>query len=230
MSNALATPHGDLSVASPAPAGYHQVIGPFMGSYELWARFAAGDVDGAYDLAHREWGQMVDSDPGNALWEVMGPDGTVHTPGINGSGDGATSMAHGWSTGPTSALSQYVLGIAPVGPGYATWSVAPRPGDLTWAQGRAPTPHGALDVAWRQSAEQHRFLLDVTAPSHTSGAITVPLAGEHAVVHVNGQLVWADGTFHRAAGVASAVSSGDTLTLSVPGGTTFHVDVEQVAG
>jgi alpha-L-rhamnosidase len=226
MSAALGTPHGDLSVSSPAPAGYHQVIGPFMGSYDLWARFAAGDVTGAFDLAHREWGRMVDGDPGNVLWEVMGADGTVHTPGINGAGDGATSMAHGWSTGPTSALSQYVLGIAPDSPGYATWSVAPNPGSLSWAKGRAPTPHGALDVSWRRAANGHRFLLDVTPPSGTSGTITVALAGPHAVVHVNGQLVWAANRFQPAAGVSSAVRTGDTLSLSVSGAE-FHVDVEE---
>jgi alpha-L-rhamnosidase len=226
MSAALATPHGDLSVSSPAPSGYHQVIGPFMGSYELWARFAAGDTAGAYDLLDREWGQMAQGDPGNVLWEVMGPDGTVHTPGINGAGDGATSMAHGWSTGPTSALSQYVLGIAPDAPGYATWSVEPHPGSLTWAQGTAPTPHGPLAVAWRTSAAAHQFSIDVTPPTGTAGTITVPFRGAAAVAHVNGRLVWsADGAFHPAPGVRSAVRDGDSLRISVDPGAGFHVDV-----
>lgn len=229
MSAALATPSGDLSVSSPAPAGYHQVIGPFMGSYELWARFAAGDASGAYDLLGREWGQMPDGDPGNVLWEVMGPDGTVHTPGINGSGDGATSMAHGWSTGPTSALSQYVLGIAPASPGYATWSVGPHPGSLTWAQGRAPTPHGPLGVAWTRAAAAHQFVLDVTPPAGTAGTLTVPLTGSAAVVHVNGELVWADGKFHPAPGVAGATADGGSLRIGVTSGPSFHV-VSQEAG
>lgn len=229
MSAALATPHGDLSVSSPAPAGYHRVIGPFMGSYELWARFAAGDTSGAYDLMQREWGQMPGGDPGNVLWEVMGPDGTVHTPGINGSGDGATSMAHGWSTGPTSALSQYVLGIAPDAPGFDTWSVDPHPGTLTWAQGRAPTPHGALDVAWQRVAAAHQFVLNVTPPTGTSGTITVPLAGSAAVVHVNGELVWADGVFHPAPGVTGAIVDDGSLHIAVGAGPSFHV-VSQEAG
>jgi alpha-L-rhamnosidase len=229
MSAALATPHGDLSVSSPAPAGYHQVIGPFMGSYELWARFAAGDTTGAFDLMQREWGQMPEGDPGNVLWEVMGPDGTVHTPGINGSGDGATSMAHGWSTGPTSALSQYVLGIAPETPGYSTWSVDPNPGPLSWAQGRAPTPHGALTVSWQKSAAAHQFVVDVGPPAGTTGTITVPLSGSAAVVHVNGELVWANGKFHSAPGVRGATEDGNALHIGVGAGTSFHV-VSQEAG
>lgn len=229
MSAALATPHGDLSVSSPAPAGYHQVIGPFMGSYELWARYAAGDTSGASSLLDREWGQMPDGDPGNVLWEVLGPDGTVHTPGINGSGDGRTSMAHGWSTGPTSALSQYVLGIAPDAPGYATWTVDPQPGALAWARGRAPTPKGPLDVAWTSAAAGHQFVLDVSPPAGTGGTITVPLSGSRAVVHVNGELVWVDDTFHPAPGVTGAAADGGSLRISVTTGSSFHV-VSQEAG
>ncbi|HEV3355390.1 MAG TPA: alpha-L-rhamnosidase C-terminal domain-containing protein [Pseudonocardiaceae bacterium] len=187
MAKNLDTPSGDLDVSSPAPAGYHQVIGPFMGSYELWARFAVGDTSGALDLLNREWGQMTSVDPTGVLWEVMGTDGTLHTPGINGQGNGATSLAHGWSTGPTSALSQYVLGIAPAGPGYATWTVAPHPGNLAWAQGQAPTPHGPLTVKWDQ---QHgTFSIEVTAPPRTSGTITVPAAAS-TVISVNGRIVW----------------------------------------
>jgi alpha-L-rhamnosidase len=227
MAGVLATSRGDLSVSSPAPAGYHQVIGPFMGSYEAWARFAAGDAAGAYDLLAREWGQMAQGDPGGVLWEVMGPDGTVHTPGINGAGDGATSMAHGWSTGPTSALSQYTLGIAPDAPGYATWSVAPQPGSLRWAQGRAPTPHGPLSVSWAADAEGHRFTLDVTPPPGTEGTVTVPLPGAHATVHLNGRLIWnAQDAFHAAPGVRSAVRLGASLRVSLASAPAYHVDAE----
>jgi alpha-L-rhamnosidase len=229
MSRSLGTAHGSLSVSSPAPAGYHQVIGPFMGSYELWARFAAGDTSGAFSLLDREWGQMVAGDPGGVLWEVMGPDGTVHTPGINGTGDGATSMAHGWSTGPTSALSQYVLGITPDSPGYQTWSVVPQPGQLTWAQGRAPTPHGALSVAWSHETRGHRFTLDVTPPAGTSGTIAVPLFGSPATVHVNGRLIWAHGSLHPAPGVTAAAVTGDYLRISVTAGPRYDV-TSQVTG
>jgi alpha-L-rhamnosidase len=209
MSADLNTPNGDLDVSNPAPAGYHQVIGPFMGSYELWARFAAGDTNGALDLLDREWGQMTTVDPGGVLWEVMGTDGTLHTPGINGQGNGSTSLAHGWSTGPTSALSQYVLGIAPTSPGYATWRVAPQPGDLTWAQGQAPTPHGPLAVKWGR--QRNTFSLAVTAPRGTTGTITVPVTGS-SVIRVNGRLV-------------AGPRSGDTESFTVNGGVNYQVQV-----
>lgn len=229
MAKALGTPHGNLSVSSPAPSGYHQIIGPFMGSYELWARFAAGDTAGAFDLLHREWAQMTTVDPGDVLWEVMGPDGSVHTPGINHGGDGVTSLAHGWSTGPTSALSRYVLGIAPTAPGYRTWEVVPQPGSLAWAEGRAPTPRGPLTVTWDHRSGPGGFAMTVTPPPATAGTIAVPLFGKTAVVQVNGRLVWDGASFHAAPGVTAAARQGDYLRISVSAGTGHSYEVRSRA-
>jgi alpha-L-rhamnosidase len=79
-------------------------------------------------------------DDTGTMWENFATDGA---PGL-----GATSsLAHGWSSTPASALPGYMLGIQPVAPGYATWLVQPRPGDLSWAQGQAPTPHGDVQVS-----------------------------------------------------------------------------------
>jgi alpha-L-rhamnosidase len=61
-----------------------------------------------------------------ATWEYVALDGT---PGLGK----ATSFAHGWASGPTSALSNYVLGVRPIHPGYKTWLVEPQSGDLSWA-------------------------------------------------------------------------------------------------
>ena len=46
-------------------------------------------------------------------------------------------------------LSNYILGVRPLEPGYAAFAVDPIavPG-ITWAKGRVPTPHGFIDVEW----------------------------------------------------------------------------------
>ncbi|AFH62540.1 alpha-L-rhamnosidase C-terminal domain-containing protein [Paenibacillus caseinilyticus] len=56
------------------------------------------------------------------------------------------SLCHGWASGPTAWLSEYVLGIRPLEPGCRTVRVAPQLGDLTWAEGTFPTPHGIVRV------------------------------------------------------------------------------------
>jgi len=59
---------------------------------------------------------------------------------------------HGWSSTPTRDLVMYVLGIRPEEPGFAVARVAPRLGDLAWARGAAPTPHGFVRVEARRDA------------------------------------------------------------------------------
>ncbi|WP_223693452.1 alpha-L-rhamnosidase-related protein [Leifsonia poae] len=53
---------------------------------------------------------------------------------------------HGWSSTPTKDLVQYVLGVTPGEPGFATVRVAPALGTLGWAEGAVPTPHGSVVV------------------------------------------------------------------------------------
>jgi len=48
------------------------------------------------------------------------------------------------------ALTRYVLGVRPVEPGYRRFEVKPVPGPLTWAEGRCPTPFGAIHARWER--------------------------------------------------------------------------------
>ncbi|NLT73736.1 MAG: alpha-L-rhamnosidase [Chloroflexi bacterium] len=65
---------------------------------------------------------------------------------------------HGWSSTPTRDLVFYTLGVTPEDPGYTRARIAPRPGPLGWMHGRAPTPHGMIDVGLQPG------LLSVNSP------------------------------------------------------------------
>jgi hypothetical protein len=78
------------------------------------------------------------------------------------------SHCHGWSSTPTRDLVVYTLGVQPAEPGFARARVAPALGDLEWAEGTAPTPHGPLWVR----AETERLALDSPVP------VVVEWAGE----------------------------------------------------
>ncbi len=173
---------GPLDVSSPAPAGYTQDISPYMGSFNVLADFAAGDEAAALALIRQEWGSMVSHDPGGTDWERIQLDGVPKGGGL------ADSSAHAWSTGPTPALSQYVLGVRPTSPGFATWTVAPEPGPVTWAQGVVPTPGGPISVRWRRRGRRS-FVITVQAPAHTSGTVQIPLLGRRRTMARDGQLV-----------------------------------------
>jgi alpha-L-rhamnosidase-like protein/F5/8 type C domain-containing protein len=150
---------------------------------ELVARFETGNAASALDQIRRTYGWMYANDPGITFWEGVGPGGTPYEGGF-------TSMAHGWSTGVLPALTNELLGATPTGPGFATWTVRPHPGTVSWAQGRLPTPHGPLTVHWRigEKNGDPSFTLQITAPAGTTGQVSVPVASSSPTVRVNGQV------------------------------------------
>jgi hypothetical protein len=136
------------------------------------------------------------------LWEFKNNDGGVNR--------ATASLAHGWAASPTVQLTQQVLGVSPVGPGYATWLIQPRPGRLAWAQGVVPTKYGDISADWKQTDNCNRFDLHVTTPRTTSGTIAVP-ADRHSTIAVNGRTVHA------------TVADG-YAQLTLPGGS-YHITV-----
>ena len=198
--------------SEPYSSGYSNILSPYVSGSELDARFGAGDTTNALQLLSNEWGPMIV--PGDlytgTFWENESTTGTQ--------GSGSTSMAHGWSTAPTSVLSEYVLGIQPVAAGYKTWSVKPQPGSLSWTEGQAPTPHGPLVVKWSHNTSSSEFSMLVTAPKGTSGTISVPTFGSNVDVVVNGRTVWSDGHAAQGAHGMSAVLTDGYVTLRASAG------------
>jgi len=160
-------------------------ISPYVTGFEVVARLRANDTGNAIHLLSTLWGPMIapgDSQTGT-IWEAVSFDGK---PALGRT----TSLSHGWAAMPAAALSSLVLGIQPVTAGYATWRVQPHPGDLQWAEGRAPTPKGPIDVAWGRGQATSSFTMRVVAPAETSGEIAVPTFGSRVAVFVNGRMVW----------------------------------------
>ncbi|WP_344860833.1 alpha-L-rhamnosidase C-terminal domain-containing protein [Amycolatopsis ultiminotia] len=175
------TPYGNAFMDNDTlvPDGSKRVYA-FTSYPEISARFRSGNTDSAIEEINRLYGWMATHDPGGTDWEGIGPDGSMYE-------DGFTSAAHGWSTGVVPALTNDLLGATPTGPGFSTWSVVPHPGKLAWAQGRVPTPHGALDVSWKASAND--FSMTVTGPADTTGQVSIPVPGDNATLSVDGNPV-----------------------------------------
>lgn len=212
----LWNPHG--SEPFSADTGYSQVISPYVGGFDLAARFATGDDASALTLMRNEWGPMVAPGPdySGGLWEKLNSDGS--------NTEGGNSLAHGWSTGPTSTLTGYVLGARPVDPGYSTWSIVPHPGTVAWAQGQIPTPRGAMGVKWAQDSSS--FTLEAAVPTQTSGTITIPVSNpDSKVLTVNGVTVWKKGrTVGSVPGITGISSTTSGILLTVASGGTYTVN------
>ncbi|HZR49379.1 MAG TPA: alpha-L-rhamnosidase C-terminal domain-containing protein [Streptosporangiaceae bacterium] len=106
-----------------------------------------------------------------AMWENIGPDGTAT--------EARTSLAHGWASGPTPIMTGYVLGVQPVNPGYQTFTVAPHPGTLRWAEGAVPTPYGRIFVRWARTG--HLLTLTVAVPPQATALVQLP-DGRHVTL------------------------------------------------
>ncbi|EIW74840.1 glycoside hydrolase family 78 protein [Coniophora puteana RWD-64-598 SS2] len=152
-------------------------ISPFISGFELQAHFAAGNDATAMDLLRREWGYMLYTNVSvqSTLLEGFTTNGSLYYRSQDGYNyDPAyTSHSHGWSTGPTSALTFYVLGLTLTAPQGTTWSVAPHFSGLPAAQGGFETPLGAFGVQWTMAGDGRSVSIVVRTPEGTSGTVAV---------------------------------------------------------
>merc|ERR1711874_683446 len=107
-------------------------IGTFPGSMEVNAHAAVGNSARALEMMRLQWGYMINhpNSTGSTFWEGYNRDGSFAYQSIY------MSHAHGWATGPASALSFHVLGLRPLSPGGKHYKVQPNPGDLLHCEGR----------------------------------------------------------------------------------------------
>ena len=110
---------------------------------------------------------------------LLDPDATVVCSYLSSRGynydPSLVSHAHGWSTGPTSALSFYVLGLQLTSPQGQTWSIAPHTAGLPSAEGGYETPLGWFGVKWALDAGG--WNATVSTPKGTSGSLRPPING-----------------------------------------------------
>ena len=182
-------------------------ISPFAGSMEVYARFAADDDVDALNLIRNEWGYMLDSPLGTAstFWEGYSNTGT-----LTAYPSAYTSLAHGWSTGPTGALTSEVLGISPTTPGGTAYQVVPHPGDLTHVEGTLTVAAGkTIHVSYdHDTAGDFDMQVDSSTVTGSTGVIAVPTWGQSRTITVNGQVVWNGTSFLGASGISSADTDG----------------------
>lgn len=134
----------------------------FYGYYMLRAMAKAGDYTNALNRIREYWGGMLDLGA-TTFWEDFDLEWMKNAARIDEfvSADKVDvhrsygnycyryyrhSFCHGWASGPTSWLSEYVLGVQVVEPGCRVVRIKPALGDLQWVEGTFPTPYGILKI------------------------------------------------------------------------------------
>lgn len=189
---------------APAPeAG--TTVSPFISGFELQAHFLAGQPQYAIDLMKFMWADFMLDDPrmtNSTFNEGYDVSGALHYPAY--SDDARISHAHGWSTGPLLALTNYAAGLHVTNS--STWSVYPQPGNLTSVDAGFTTAIGTFGATY--SSANGSFAYSFQTPPGTTGSFNMP--------GVSGSLRNSNGTtIALADGAVSSVAGGNwTLVLS----------------
>lgn len=154
---------------------------PYMEKYVLQALLRMGYTDAALTRMKLRFGPMVASEH-STLWEQW-----------EWSPEGKSSYNHAWSGGPMILLDEYVAGIAPLEPGYATYRVRPQLGRLVAVRAEVPSVKGLIRV--RVDRDRTHYRLRLESPANTIAIVHVPVDAVEDLgrIRANGVLVWAPG-------------------------------------
>ncbi|KAK1750399.1 Six-hairpin glycosidase-like protein [Echria macrotheca] len=155
-------------------------ISPFISSLEVAAHLTAGRTARALELIRRCWGWYLRHPNGTGSTVVEGylVDGTWGYRWDRGYGDDFSyvSHAHGWSSGPTSALTEFVLGLRVTAPLGSEWLFAPQLGDLDDVQGGFVTGLGKFWARWVRGVDGYSASL--STPAGTAGLLVLPVLAQ----------------------------------------------------
>lgn len=175
-SNYLETNWGPVGAVTPELPGN---VVPYIESFEIKGHLAARQAQRALDLIRLSWGWYLDSPYGTQSTFLEGyyTDGSFRyrDDGYN-KGGSYTSHSHGWSTGPTDALTSYIVGLRPTAPGGKQWLIEPQFGDLKFAQAGFTVPMGKFSASWITTKLGYTVTVDV--PKSTTGVARLPFPSD----------------------------------------------------
>ncbi|KAI1497120.1 Six-hairpin glycosidase-like protein [Biscogniauxia marginata] len=152
-------------------------ISPFISGVELLAHLKVGETDRAFELMRRLWGYLLNDTKftGSTFAEGLASNGSLYYRSATGYNyDPAyTSLAHSWSSAPTTALVTGVVGIDITGIGGSAWELRPQLGNLTHASAGFDTGHGRFEVSI-EVVEEELYTINVTAPANSTGKLFLP--------------------------------------------------------
>ncbi|KAI8936150.1 hypothetical protein NX059_007645 [Plenodomus lindquistii] len=191
LSDALTTFHGPIGPLTPE---LPDTISPFITSIEILSHFSALKPIRALNLTRTLWSYLIDSPlmTGSTLAEGLSGNGSLYYRSNAGYKHDAsyTSLSHGWSTGPTVALSLYLGGLEIVG--WKVWRFRPQSdGVVREVDMRFDSPMGGFGVKWWVEREDgdgdaFSFVASVVVPEGMRGG--VELVWDCGEVRVDGEV------------------------------------------
>ncbi|KAL4946308.1 hypothetical protein BDV06DRAFT_218438 [Aspergillus oleicola] len=156
-------------------------ISPFISSIELEGHFVSGHPDRALQLIEMLWGWYLSNPNGtqstvpegfliDGSWGYRGDRGYRNDPSY-------VSHAHGWSSGPTSTLTEYAVGLKITKPRGKEWSLRPgtfRFDRLNEAEAGFSTGLGRFRAGFVVEGKSGRVKVTWDMPVGTMGWVQLP--------------------------------------------------------
>jgi len=162
------------------------IVSPYYNYYVIAAMAKMNHRPEALRWIRQYWGGMID-EGATSFWEAYDTHWPTGNPHVSLQADGSTgyfvSLAHGWSSGPTSWLMEEVLGIRPTAAGFRTATLRPDLAGLAWARGTEPTPHGPIAIDLKPAR------ITVTLPAGIELSVLVPVTPGHSSILLDGKPV-----------------------------------------
>jgi alpha-L-rhamnosidase len=132
--------------------------------------------------------------------------------------DDASSLNHGWNP-PALILSQNIIGVAPVEPGWSTYHVMPKEAFLTAIKVVVPSIKGNVTVEMKKSASE--YALSVISPANTTAIVGIPKVSFTTLnqIKANGTVIWNKTFVSGVAGLTWVGEDADYVKFSVVPGT-----------
>ena len=132
--------------------------------------------------------------------------------------DDASSLNHGWNP-PALILSQNIIGVTPVAPGWSTYQVMPKEAFLTAIKVVVPSIKGKVTVEMKKSATE--YALSVISPANTTAIVGIPKVSFTTLneIKANGAVIWNKTFVSGVAGLTWVGEDADYVKFSVVPGT-----------
>jgi len=158
------TPQG---IAKPTPIWFGMILSGLI---------RVDHLEKALELTRHRYGHMIAGEEAPTIWELWTP-----------SSGGTRSLVHGGNA-PAFILSQEVLGIKSVGPGFKECRIeVPDLESIDWAEGVFPSVRGDIGVEWRKEGRQ--LAVDVDLPAGLKTTIAVAPDTQGRAVTLDGKPV-----------------------------------------
>jgi hypothetical protein len=208
ISTALAKRWGPYGAPAPE-AG--PTVSPFISGFELQAHYLAGQPQHAVQLMKLMWADFMLDDPrmtNSTFIEGYSTNGDLHyAPYTN---DPRISHAHGWATGPTSALTFYCAGLQITSAVGKTWMIAPSLGGLTSVEAGFETSLGSF--AMNVTAMNGGVNVSFSTPKGTIGGVSLEYPAADSVLMVRN------------------VGGAEDLVVTLMGGASGKVEIDGLPG